>query len=161
MKMRAAMGAALLALSLPSLAVNRCTIDGKTVYQDPPCPGTMGTVGDEIKAMEARRQIEKEQEERRAAGQKRRDAMQAEFKAVTGQMADYAVAIGRGIACDAPGTESAYRRFVAWMDAKGLSTDYRNLATATIREATKRQREGITPDSCVEVRYQFSKYPWP
>ncbi len=147
--------------ALPATAVNRCTIDGKTVYQDQPCTGTLGTVGDEIKAMEARRQIDKEQAERRAAEQKRRDAMQAEFKKAIDQMTSYAVVIGRGIACEAPGTESAYRRFVAWMDAKGLSTDYRNLATATIREATKRQREGITPDSCVEVRYQFARYPWP
>lgn len=148
--------------ALPATAVNRCTIDGKTVYQEPPCPGTLGTVGDDIKAMEARRQIDKEQAERRAAEQKRRDATQAEFKAATSQMADYAVAIGRGIACDAPGTNDAYRRFVAWMDAKGLgTTEYRNVATATIREATRRQREGITPDSCMEVRAQFSRYPWP
>ncbi len=161
-RFKSALVAVLLLLQCPLvLAVNRCTIDGKTVYQDPPCPGTLGTVGEEIADKENQRRVSAQQEAQRAAGQRQREEMKASFDAAIKQMANYSVAIGRGIACDAPGTHEAYRRLVAWMDAKGLTKDYMPVATATIREATKRQREGITPDPCTEVRAEFARYPWP
>lgn len=118
-------------------------------------------MGDEIKGKEEQRRMTERQDAERAKAQKQRDEMKAAFDKAIEQMADYSVAIGRGIACDAPGTNDAYRRFVAWMDAKGLSKDYMPVATAAIREATKRQREGISPEPCPAVRAWFAKYPWP
>lgn len=81
---RIILAAALLALAPPALAVNKCEIDGKTVYQESPCPaeakvapmdsGTMSGMGrplDPEVQLQLRQRVEREKREaaahRRAA----------------------------------------------------------------------------------------------
>lgn len=132
-----------------AMASNRCTIDGKTVYQDPPCPGTLGTAGDEIRAKEA--------EQRKAAAKPAQPAVQHD---AIDRLTTYATILGRGIACNVPGTDEASRRLGAWMDAQGLN-GYAMIAAAGIRAAAEQQRAGRSPDTCAKVRQIFPTINWP
>lgn len=137
-------------LQLPAYAVNRCTIDGKTVYQEQPCPGTLGTVGDELKAKEAGRKATTTPAQPVAAAQT--DALD--------RLTTYTTILGRGIACGAPGTDDAARQLGIWMNAAGLN-DYSMTAAAGIRMAAEQQRAGKSPDTCAQVRKIFPSITWP
>lgn len=81
--------------------------------------------------------------------------------AAVDRMTTYTTVLGRGIACGAQGTDSASRRFGAWMDAQGLSGQYLMVAASGIKYAADQQREGRSPDSCASVRRTFASFPWP
>jgi len=135
-----------------AMAANRCTIDGKTVYQDAPCPGTLGTVGDDIKAREAARKAATAQKATAPAMPDRSDAID--------RMTTYTTILGRGIACGTPGTEDASRRLGTWMDAQGLN-GYAMVAATSIRTSAEQQRAGKSPDTCAKVREVFKTITWP
>lgn len=154
--MKKAIAAALiLAHCVSAIAVNRCTIEGKTVYQDPPCPGTLGVAGDEIRAKEA---------EQRKAAAKPVQAVPAAQPAAQHDAIDrlttYTTVLGRGIACNARGTEEASRSLGAWMQSSGLN-GYTMTAAAGIRAAAEQQRAGRSPDTCAKVRQTFPTIAWP
>lgn len=155
----------LLLHSPQSLAINRCVIDGKTVYQDQPCPGTLGTVGEEIKAKEDRRRWEEQQKAEQAARRKKYEeeayAEQLSRQYLVDRMTTYAVLLGRGIACEAPGVQEASRKVGAWMEEKGLAKTYTVAVAEGIRMSAIEQRAGRSPDSCAIVRTSFPTYPWP
>lgn len=164
--MKKAIAAALiLAHCASAIAVNRCTIDGKTVYQDPPCPGTLGTVGEEIKAKEERRRWEEqqkaEQAERRKKYEEEAYAEQLSRQYLVDRMTTYTVLLGRGIACEAPGVQEASRKVGVWMEEKGLAKDYTVAVAAGIKISAELQRSGKSPDSCSAIRSAFKTYPWP
>lgn len=166
MRFESVLLAALLLLQCPlALAVNRCTIDGKTVYQDPPCPGTLGTVGEELKAKEDQRKWEAQQKAEQAARRKKYEeeayAEKMAHNYLVDRMVSYTVLLGRGMACEVPGVDVATRKVSAWMDEKGLSKDYSKAVTAGIKVAADQQRAGKSPDSCHAVRSAFAVYPWP
>lgn len=49
-----------LTLTSNALAVYRCTIDGKTVFQDSACPGSLGTISEDTQKRARQREIEKD-----------------------------------------------------------------------------------------------------
>ena len=51
---------AFLIFTTNALAVNRCLVDGKTVFQDSACPGSLGTVGEETQRRAKRNEEEKD-----------------------------------------------------------------------------------------------------
>lgn len=85
MKIAVLLGA-LLITSAPAWAANKCVIDGKTVYQQAPCPGGGPTVGEDMKRREAekdaaqearRRQLEVQLKPMADAEQARQDRLKA------------------------------------------------------------------------------------
>lgn len=76
------------------------------------------------------------------------------------RMTTYTTALGRGLACGAPGAKEATNRVAAWMDAQGLQ-DLTLVAATGINFAFEQQRSGRSPDSCDSVRAGFATMPWP
>ena len=92
---RIILAVALLALATPALAVNKCEIDGKTVYQGSPCPaeakvapmdsGTMSGMGrplDPAVKLQMQQRLERQKQEaaahRRAANQRAAERQEQE-----------------------------------------------------------------------------------
>jgi hypothetical protein len=77
------------------------------------------------------------------------------------RMTSMVVILGRGVACGAPGTDEAFRRFGAWMDRERMPIELTAIAAQGIKYHALQQANGSSPDSCETVRKQFPMTPWP
>jgi hypothetical protein len=183
---------------LAQTAIHRCTIDGRLVIQETPCPAMAPRVEPQVMMRKApvptpqekpdadairRRHAERMEEIQRgfrdpnappkaAAAAPSPRATQAlannlvpgtnsNRAALVDRMTTYTTFLGRGVACGAPGVESASQRFGAWMDREGLTREYLAVAAEGIKYSAQQQQAGRSPDSCSTVLRVFPTIAWP
>jgi hypothetical protein len=177
--------------------IHRCTIDGRLVVQETPCPAMAPLVNPPVTRKAPvppplekpdadairRRHVERMEEIQRGFRDPNAPPAQAAAPApspranqalannlvpgnssratVVNRITTYTTFLGRGIACGAPGVDSASQRFGAWMDREGLTREYLAVAAEGINYSAQQQRTGRSPDSCSTVLRVFPTINWP
>ncbi|MBD9672991.1 DUF1311 domain-containing protein [Pseudomonas sp. PDM21] len=79
------------------------------------------------------------------------------------RLTTYGVALGKGIACKAPGVDDASRRVGKWMDEHFKGSDKQAYLPVMIHgiEANVRMQSEQPVESCDSVRASFASFPWP